>query len=411
MWQRVSGDLKRLDEALPGRRFPPGLQAVLDRAMAKDPDDRPDSAIEFAREVRRAVEAAPPPSQDDLATAVAPAPELDATQVAEKPAVPSTRLAPDEGPPPVPPTRATPDQAAGAVPATRVAGEAAGGRAVPEENGTRPSWASTPVLAGVGGVVVVAALGGAWASGLFGGGTPPTLANVPPSPIVLQEGGAPLALREVRLEDSDGQPVAGASLSFLSRDPSVVTTEGSQLSPASTGQTWVVVSAGDVSDSVRVEVRPAPERIAQGGGEPAREDSTPPQGGDEERGTGDRSGQQGGTSGGGDRATQDTASGDRGGGGALEAVTADRINGVYRSVLFSDSIQEFSADEQASFRQDAEAAFGQLELPAATRARAAWIMAQFFVEGGADYCQWARRAVQLEPNNEGYRALAVPCGQ
>ena len=55
--KRLTHPPRRLAEARPGASFPPALQAVLDRALARQPADRYASAPDFSRGVSRVVEA------------------------------------------------------------------------------------------------------------------------------------------------------------------------------------------------------------------------------------------------------------------------------------------------------------------------------------------------------------------
>src|SRR5262249_56436073 len=73
-----------------GDAFPPAMDRVFRRALAKNPDDRPASALEFARELRAA--AFGPPRSD----ASIPTPTL--------PPIPPPPLRPAPAPPPPPTT-------------------------------------------------------------------------------------------------------------------------------------------------------------------------------------------------------------------------------------------------------------------------------------------------------------------
>ncbi len=72
---------------------PPGMDAVVERAMARRPEDRFASAAEFAQALRDAAEATPAP-----ANAAVEAPAADATVVAAPPRAAVARAAPDEPP-------------------------------------------------------------------------------------------------------------------------------------------------------------------------------------------------------------------------------------------------------------------------------------------------------------------------
>src|SRR5437016_851369 len=56
MIKRLTDEPMKLNEAKPGENFPPRLQAVMDRALARMPPARYASAAEFARDAARAVE-------------------------------------------------------------------------------------------------------------------------------------------------------------------------------------------------------------------------------------------------------------------------------------------------------------------------------------------------------------------
>jgi serine/threonine protein kinase len=62
MVERLTRAPLRLSEAAPDRRFPPQLQQVLDRALARRPAERQESAAELGRELAAAREPEPPPT-------------------------------------------------------------------------------------------------------------------------------------------------------------------------------------------------------------------------------------------------------------------------------------------------------------------------------------------------------------
>jgi len=117
MMQRLTVAPLRLSQAAPGRTFPPGLEDVLNQALSRLPDERPDSTREFARIVADTVEgsagrSAAVASPQDQATQVAPAsmgrtaPSTDAAtraspagKRAETPpeAIPGTQVADSSG--------------------------------------------------------------------------------------------------------------------------------------------------------------------------------------------------------------------------------------------------------------------------------------------------------------------------
>ncbi|MCI0689907.1 MAG: hypothetical protein L0Y54_22110, partial [Sporichthyaceae bacterium] len=56
MIKRLTDDPMKLNDALPGGAFPPRLQEVMDRALARMPTDRYTSAAQFARDAVRAIQ-------------------------------------------------------------------------------------------------------------------------------------------------------------------------------------------------------------------------------------------------------------------------------------------------------------------------------------------------------------------
>jgi eukaryotic-like serine/threonine-protein kinase len=70
--QHRNSPIPRLAEVVRGAEFPPGLQAVIDRALAKEPQERFATAIEFAEALEEAT--APVQNSGPVMTAVAPPP-------------------------------------------------------------------------------------------------------------------------------------------------------------------------------------------------------------------------------------------------------------------------------------------------------------------------------------------------
>ncbi len=136
MIKRLTDDPMPLRQALPTGNFPPGLQAVMDRALARYAGDRYPDAVEFADDVANAIKGIAP---EGGATMIVGAGDMK-TMVA--------------GPPPK----------------TRVASAAEGRGSPPAE----PAKKKSPVMAIAAGVVILAAAGGGYA--MFGRGstaTPP----------------------------------------------------------------------------------------------------------------------------------------------------------------------------------------------------------------------------------------------
>jgi hypothetical protein len=144
MIKRLTDDPMPLQQALPTANFPPSLQAVMDRALARYANDRYPDAVEFANDVVSAIAGIAP---EGGATMIVGASDMK-TMVAG--AAPKTN----------------------AVPKTRIssAAEKAGA-------GTPAPAKKSPVMAIAAGVVVLALAGGGYA--MFGKGsaaTPPTVA-------------------------------------------------------------------------------------------------------------------------------------------------------------------------------------------------------------------------------------------
>ncbi|HET8654027.1 MAG TPA: protein kinase [Longimicrobiaceae bacterium] len=90
MIQRLTVAPLPLAEALPGAAFPPGLEAVLQRSLARRPIDRQAGGAEFARELQAACAGAP--ATGSPAAVVAPPPaaeEIPATRLAAAPVAPA----------------------------------------------------------------------------------------------------------------------------------------------------------------------------------------------------------------------------------------------------------------------------------------------------------------------------------
>ncbi|HEU4570406.1 MAG TPA: serine/threonine-protein kinase [Gemmatimonadales bacterium] len=156
MIKRLTDDPMPLRQALPTGNFPPSLQAVMDRALARYPNDRYGDAVEFATDVEQAIAGFAP---EGGATMVVGASDLK-TMVA--------------------------GAAAGtaAVPKTRVAGPAD----VRRGEGAPPAAPKkSPVAAIAAGVAVVVLAGGGYA--LFGRGHAATPADTTAAPAAQQVAG------------------------------------------------------------------------------------------------------------------------------------------------------------------------------------------------------------------------------
>ena len=146
MIQRLTDEPTRLNAALPGAEFPPELQGAMDRALARMPGERYDSAVAFAGDAAAAVEGMTP----DAVTSIMDAPtQLLATAATER--LPSTRISEPSGPG-TPRRGMTPD-----TPSPRPS---------PAAPPRRRRW---PMLVGA---VVVIGLGGGGAMLMLNGGAP-----------------------------------------------------------------------------------------------------------------------------------------------------------------------------------------------------------------------------------------------
>jgi serine/threonine-protein kinase len=211
MIQRLTDEPTRLNDTLPGARFPPELQRAMDRALARMPGERYDSAVAFAGDAAAAVERMTP----DAVTSVMDAPtQLLKTEDTEH--LPSTRISEPSGPG----TRrrgVTPD-----TPSPRP------GPAAPSR---RRRW---PIL--VGAVVVL---------GVGGGGT-----------MLLLNGGLPVSPSGTITDDSVGSQSSSPSGQQGSGDPS--STPVGNLEDTPTAQ---------VEDSTSVRRTPTPPVQTTGPGE------------------------------------------------------------------------------------------------------------------------------------------------
>ena len=147
MIKRLTDDPMPLRQALPTGNFPPSLQAVMDRALARYASERYPDAVQFSDDVQKAIAGFAP---EGGATMIVGAGDLK-TMVAG--AAPSTS----------------------AVPKTRIAGAAEKSGASRSGEEVQPAAKKSPVMAIAAGVVVLALAGGGYA--MFGRGN----AAVPPA--------------------------------------------------------------------------------------------------------------------------------------------------------------------------------------------------------------------------------------
>ena len=150
MIKRLTDDPLPLNEALPGAAFPDALQRTMDRALARMPSDRYETAVEFANDLTEALEglpaATPAPSDTEAATQLIDAEE--AVQAAT--AGPATEVLP---------TRVSGEEGEGQTPDT------AQPAAVPAPAAVKKS----PVTLLAAGVTVLVLGGGAAAAIVLGG--------------------------------------------------------------------------------------------------------------------------------------------------------------------------------------------------------------------------------------------------
>lgn len=163
MIKRLTDDPVPLNTARPEARFPDALQRVMDRALARTPTDRYPQSSEFARDVRGLSGTITGMVDIEAGTQVVRAEDLKGS-----PTVPHTRIDP---------ARAKPK------PAPATAADVA-----PRKN--------FPIIPAAVGVVLIAALGGAFAfkDSLFGksGGNPPVSSDTTSKPPVTPVGSNPV---------------------------------------------------------------------------------------------------------------------------------------------------------------------------------------------------------------------------
>jgi hypothetical protein len=154
MIKRLTDDPLPLATARPDVRFPPQLQRVMDRALARSPEDRYASAAEFARDVRGLAGSIAGPVDAEAGTQQL---SLRGAGLVDAPdTVPSTRVDPAAGrPKPKPPPSAT------------------AAEPVPVERQTR-GLPLVPIAVGVVLLAVAGGVGYAMRDRIFGDGTPDT---------------------------------------------------------------------------------------------------------------------------------------------------------------------------------------------------------------------------------------------
>ena len=127
---RLTDRPRTLAEMKPEVSWTPEVQAVMDRALARDVGDRYQNAAEFGRELERAVQAMPESDATNAFTAVMT--PVSAPAAKQTTPIPATRV-----------NTPTPVQASSGVPA-------------------RPTRSRAPMLAGIAALVLVLGGGGAW---------------------------------------------------------------------------------------------------------------------------------------------------------------------------------------------------------------------------------------------------------
>jgi serine/threonine-protein kinase len=94
MIMRLTDRPRSLSEMKPEVNWPPQLQAVMDKGLARDANDRYSSAADFGRDVFQSVERMPLTVATDARTSMMPSPAIPATRVAPAPTFITTSAAP-----------------------------------------------------------------------------------------------------------------------------------------------------------------------------------------------------------------------------------------------------------------------------------------------------------------------------
>ncbi|NNF26409.1 MAG: protein kinase, partial [Gemmatimonadetes bacterium] len=260
MVQRLTQEPRTLQTVLPDVVFPAAVQAVLDRALARDPENRYPSAqafgddlIEAVRSVPRAgASAAPSDAYSEPAGAAAAAgpPSLD-------PTAPPPSTTSDPVRPPDVPRDESPE-----IPKT----EMHWGRR------TRPKKRPVRALALVGVAVVAAGIGG-WA--MFGrGGAEGAILDLLPPTATLRAG------EEVRfnatLANAPGGEAEGEQVEWSSSDLAVASVDASgRVTGVGPGNASIVARLGDLQATAQVSVSAGASVAARDPSSPSPSDAAP----------------------------------------------------------------------------------------------------------------------------------------
>lgn len=200
MVDRLTRDPLKLADVAPDRAFPAAVQRVLDRALARDRDDRPDNALAFARELWEAVY-----GPAAVAAANEEQPTESAPQAASEPPSASETSTPE-----LPATVVAPRGDATFSPAATVAPPASTGRR------RWLGWGAGAASLAVVGIIV--------ASVLKASGAPePSEVRVPAS-LAIQVGES--ARVEATVRAADGSVLPDVAVRWTSESPDVVTVDG-----------------------------------------------------------------------------------------------------------------------------------------------------------------------------------------
>lgn len=200
MIMRLTDFPKTLAEMKPDVEWPVELQNVMDKALARDADERYQKAADFGRDIAKAVENMPASVAASEGTMVMGAAGA-AAKTAAAPAIPATRVAGPKGG-----TRPMETPAAVTVPVAKKS--------------------SMPMI--LGGVGVLAAAGIAFLAMRGGGGKPTDAVNVGGSPVNNVQVNNPKTT-----VGSDGNPGAAAKTALMSKpmSPGTATPHGAAVTP------------------------------------------------------------------------------------------------------------------------------------------------------------------------------------
>jgi hypothetical protein len=184
MIMRLTDQPKTLAEMAPEKAWPDELQAVMDKALARDANERYSSAAQFGRDLSKAVENMPQTLIAEVGTQVigaGAAVAAAAAKTAAAPAVPKTRVA-------------TPaDRAAAAAPVAPV----------PE-----PKKSAMPMIAAAAAVIIIGGSAAAWKAGMFGGAAP-TSGDTTTAPANLSPPANPQANPTANNSATGNAPISG----------------------------------------------------------------------------------------------------------------------------------------------------------------------------------------------------------